>query len=249
MFLAIIPKKYVFRGKPFSMTISQENPFENKQLLIPQSLSQTVARYLEKKIIEGRLEPGVRIIPEELAKRFNVSKSPVREALLSLEKDGFVSIIPRIGFFVSEIKLHDIEEIYPLRASLNALMLRSIVEKGYGEDFIPHLKKILHEMELRVQEHDINGFYYLSVQLYEFLLDHCPNNRLKIILNNIGKQVLRFRFMTMSQPGHIKIALERHKRLVKALKNQDIPSITRFAEEIIYRALEVLRKSLRNKNL
>lgn len=225
------------------MTISWKNQQEENFFVIPQSLSQTVVRYLEREIIEGRLEPGFRLVPEELARRFNVSKSPVREALFSLEKDGLVTGRPRIGFFVADIKLEDIEEIYPIRASLNALMLKTIVEKGYGSDFIPRVEEILQKMERKAQEDDINGYFYLNVQLYDFLMERCPNKRLRMILNQLGKQVLRFRFMTMSQPGHLKVSLKRHMRLLKALQRRDIAATVSIAEEIIYGALEVLRET------
>ncbi len=229
------------------MTIMQEKQRENKAFEIPQSLSQTVARYLEKEIIEGGLKPSFRIVPEELAKRFKVSKSPIREALLSLEKDGLVTSKPRIGFFVTDIRLEDIENIYPIRAFLNALMFKTIIEKGYDFDFLPHLEKILHKMESRVRENDINGYFYLNVDLYDFFLNRCPNPRLRMILNQFGKQVHRFRFMTMSQPGHIKASLERHKRLFKALKDRDFKAATMIAEEIIFGALDVLQETFREK--
>ena len=56
----------------------------------PESLSKMVERYLEQEIIEEKLAPGQRLTPEVLAKRLNISKSPVREALMALKKDGFV---------------------------------------------------------------------------------------------------------------------------------------------------------------
>jgi len=221
-----------------------ENQQEYSPFMIPQSLSRTVARYLEKEIIEGSLEPGFRIVPEELARRFNVSKSPVREALFSLEKEGLVTSRPRIGFFVTEIKLGDIEEIYPIRASLNALMLKTMAEREYKPDFIPSIERLLREMEVKVQHNDISGYFYLNVQLYDFIMERCPNNRLRMMLNQLGKQVLRFRFMTMSQPGHIRVSMERHKSLLKALMHRDAASITEIAENVVYGALEVLREAL-----
>jgi len=225
------------------MTTRASEP-EDISINIPESLTKLVYRFLEKEIIEGRFESGVRLIPEELANRLSVSKSPVREALLYLEREGLVTNKPRIGFFVANIKIDDIEEIYPIRASLNALTIRIIIEKGYESDFIPLLEAILSKMEDRVREGDINGFFYLNIQLYDFLLSRCPNDRLTEMLNQLGKQVLRFRRLGMTIPGRIESSLERHKKLVEAIKNMDVLSSTRIAKEIIYGGLEALRSLL-----
>lgn len=214
---------------------------------IPQSLSQVIAGYLEKQIIEDRLEAGDRLIPDELAQRFNVSKSPVREALLSLEKEGLVVNVPRTGFFVADISLEDIEEIYPIRASLNALMIRIIIEKGYNSDFILTFEELLAEMEQKVEVNDIDEFFYLNVKLWDFILMSCPNERLKAMLEQLGKQVLRFRHLSMSIPGRIESSCAWHKKLLKAIKDKDIESASRVAEDLIYEALETLREILRKE--
>jgi len=214
----------------------------------PESLSKMVERYLEKEIIEGRLAPGLRLTPDVLAKRLNISKSPVREALTVLKKDGLVIFKPRIGFFVAEIRLEDIEEIYPIRASLNALAFKTIIEKGYDPEFISILEDTLQKMEKAVQQNDSQGFFYLNVEFYKFSLNCCPNVRLRKAVNQFGKQVLRFRYKSMSQPGHIKRSFERHHRLLEALKAKNVDATVHIAEEIIYSALATLRKTMKEQS-
>ena len=211
-----------------------------------ESLSKKVERYLEQEIIEGRLAPGLRLTPEVLAKSLNISKSPVREALMALKKDGLVIYKPRIGFFVAEIHLRDIEEIYPIRAALNALVFKTIIEAGYRREFLSTLEDTLQKMERTVQQNDVQGYFYLNVGLYDFAVNYCPNGRLRKMANQFGKQVLRFRYRSMSQPGHVKRSFKRHCRLVEALKANDVDETVRVAEEIIYSALETLRKTMKD---
>jgi DNA-binding GntR family transcriptional regulator len=226
-----------------------KNSLDRDAFKVPESLSQTVYNYLEKEIVEGRLEAGTRLIPEDFARMLQVSKSPVREALQTLHKEGFVTSKPRGGFFVAEIRIEDIEEIYPIRAALNRVAFRTIVENEYKPDFISTLEDILKKMEQRVQEDNVKEYFYLNVKLYNFLLERCPNRRVSKMLNQLGKQVLRFRFMSMSNPGHIKRSLDGHKRLIKALKEKDVEASMRIAEGIIYSALDVLRQILEGKNV
>lgn len=210
----------------------------------PESLSQSIVRHLEEEIIEGRIQAGLRLIPEELAKVLKVSKSPVREALMSLKSDGLVTSRPRAGFFVAEIKISDIEEIYPIRAVLTSLALRFIIEKRYESDFVPRLEEFLEEMARLVEEKDVIGYFHLNVDFWNFIFNRCPNKRLKVFHKQLGKQVLRFRFFSLSQLYSISRSYERHQRLLHAIKSRDAESAKKIAEEIIYSALDIIRRSL-----
>src|SRR3990172_4007233 len=86
-------------------------PGEQLPFNVPESLSKMAERYLEAEIVEGRLPAGTRLNPEEIAKRLNISKSPVREAMILLQREGLVKGKPRSIFVVSEINLADLEEI------------------------------------------------------------------------------------------------------------------------------------------
>ena len=210
----------------------------------PKTLSQSIVQYLEKEIIEGKLSAGTRLIPDELGSRFNVSKSPIREALLYLEREGLILNKARVGFFVAYIKIEDIEEIYPIRAVLLGLAIKSIINKGYETDFINELEKMLKKMEQCVQQDDFREYFYTHLRFHNYILNYCPNRRVSKILESLGKQVLRFRFMSLSYSGHIKRSLDAHVGLVNAIKNRDIDGAIRISEDIVFKALDVLRKVL-----
>ena len=230
------------KEKPVSL--SNSSPAEEDLFSPPKTLSQSIAQYLEKEIIEGRLSAGTRLFPDELSSRLNVSKSPIREALLCLERDGLILNKARVGFFVAYIEIKDIEEIYPIRATLIGLALKSIIEKGFERDFITKLEEILEEMRQCVQKDDVKEYFYKNIRFHSHILDYCPNRRVSKMLDLLGKQVLRFRFMSISNPGHIKRSFEGHVRLVKALKKKDVHGSMKIAEDIVFRALNVLRQAL-----
>jgi DNA-binding GntR family transcriptional regulator len=211
----------------------------------PKTLCQSVVQYLEKEIIEGKLVAGTRLSPDELSSRMNVSKSPIREALLCLEKDGLILNKARVGFFVADIKIEDIEEIYPIRATLIGLALKNIIEKGFKTDFIANIEQMLEEMKHCVQKNDVKGYFYLNLRFYDYILDCCPNRRVCKMLDLLGKQVLRFRFMSMSSdPRSLKRSFEGSMRLVNALKKRDIEGSISISEGIIFSALDALRQAL-----
>lgn len=217
---------------------------QNNSFAIPESLSQRISSFLENKIIAGEMEAGTRLVPDEIAEMLKVSKSPVREALLHLQKEGLVTNIPRVGFFVADISLDDIEEIYPIRAALLSLTVKSIIEKANISDIIGQLEDFIAKMDNCVVEGNVKKFFSLNVQLYNYYSDHCHNYRLRDMINQLGKQVLRFRHLGMTPPGRIKRSFELNKALVSAIKDKDSLSAVKYAEQIIYEGLISLRTLL-----
>ena len=190
----------------------------------------------------------MRIIPDDLAKRLNTSTSPVREALLILQNEGLLVSQPRRGYYVTEIKIEDIEEIYPIRAALMALAIKEVFKNELEKIFFITVHDYIGKMEKCAKKMDYNGYFQLNVKLHNFFLDNGSNKRLKILLDQLGKQVLRFRFFCISRPGHMQASMARHKKLLMSLDNRDIALASQIMEEIICRALEVLRKFLAEKS-
>jgi DNA-binding GntR family transcriptional regulator len=205
---------------------------------------ESIARYLEENIIEGKMEAGTRLVPEEIAESLKVSKSPVREALLNLQKEGLVNNVPRVGFFVADISMEDIDEIYPIRAALISLTIKMIIEKEYEPNFIKTLESFLAKMQTCVKQEDLEGYYHLNVQLYNYYSEACPNCRLNAMTHQLGKQVLRFRRLGMTPPGRIQRSLELNQALVKAIRERNAVEATPIVERIISEGLISLRALL-----
>ena len=224
-------------------------PGEQLPFNVPESLSKMAERYLEAEIVEGRLPAGTRLNPEEIAKRLNISKSPVREAMILLQREGLVKGKPRSIFVVSEINLADLEEIYPIRASLNALAVKIILRSPSAAATVEKLAEHLEKMRLKVEAGDAVEYFHASIDFYNFLISSCPNLRLQTMWKQLSRQVLRFRFVIMSQPGHIQKSFPDHLRLVAAMKEGNIEQAMREAEEIIYSSLADLRGVLKSENI
>lgn len=92
------------------------------------SLSSETADALREAIMKGALEPGQRIVESAVAEHFGVSRAPVREAIMELEKQGLIRIVPRKGAFVAEWTQQDLWEIYTLRQALEGLAARLAAE-------------------------------------------------------------------------------------------------------------------------
>ena len=99
------------------------------QQLSAETLPTKIYRILREAILNGQLKPGERLVQEELAKSFNVSRMPVREAVTQLAADGFVTIEPHKGAIVKEFSVHEIEELYFLRSKFEPLAAAESLHK------------------------------------------------------------------------------------------------------------------------
>lgn len=100
----------------------------------PGTATQQVLDELRRAIVAGEYRPGQRLLQEEMAERFGVSLAPVREALRALEQEGQVDYRPRRGYFITELRVADLQEIYALRRLLEERAVRATVPGLADED-------------------------------------------------------------------------------------------------------------------
>ena len=92
---------------------------------MPSTAAQHVLDELRRAIIGGKYRPGQRLLQEDIAVQIGVSLAPVREALRTLEQEGQVAYLPRRGYFLTELRVEDLQEIYALRRVLEDIALRN----------------------------------------------------------------------------------------------------------------------------
>jgi DNA-binding GntR family transcriptional regulator len=170
----------------------------NLSLVIPEEL----ALLLREQIVYGRLVPMTRLTEDELAKAYGVSRSPVREALRILERDGLVLKEPRRGIWVAPMTLSDFDEVYACRIPLEALAAaeaaRSTDEALKGE-----LPAILRTMRAAHLDGDVQSFFDADVRGSVIIYRLCGNATLCRLLASLEKQALRYRYFAYARETDI----------------------------------------------
>jgi DNA-binding GntR family transcriptional regulator len=121
-----------------------------------------VAEALGADIIFGRMAPDSRVGEEETAERFGVSRSPVREAIRLLERDGLVVRAERRGARVSPLNRRDLDEVYLCRLVLEGLAAREAAQR-HGPRDLEDLDDALARMRVSQQASDIAGYFEANV--------------------------------------------------------------------------------------
>lgn len=179
-----------------------------------------IAIDVARDIIEERIEPDADLNSFDLARRFATSRTPVREALLVLQKDGLVEVPPRRRARAAMFSRQDIHEIYELRAELYALVARRIVENA-DDAAVATLADRLPAMERAAAEADHDAFFWQVVLFHEQASQICGNQTLKRSIDGLGLRVLQLRHVGMARGWRVDRSLSDHTRLVDAVRERD----------------------------
>jgi DNA-binding GntR family transcriptional regulator len=207
------------------------------ELIRQRSLAEHIVEELEKKIVDGALQPGQRIIEEALCKTLGVSRSPVREAFQILESRGFVVREPRKGISVARSTQREAEDIYRIRASLDGLATSLAVEKQTPE-FLKKLKKMHVQMIRAAEKENVIAYQQLNEKFHGLLINACENPRLIQLIQNFDKQTIRYRMAVSSGPGWMRNSTKIHAAIIASFEAGDAEAAERIRKNSILGQIE-----------
>jgi DNA-binding GntR family transcriptional regulator len=184
------------------------------------SLVGMIASEIAHSIAAGELQPGADLNSVELATRFGTSRTPVREALMLLEKEGLVEIPPRRRPRVAHISMTEVEELYEVRAVLNQLMMRRFARAASEED-LAELRHLLDEAKASAGRGKVDDAFALLNKIHITCLQKCGNASLIRLLGS-WKMRMSVTRLIGSNAGNLDRAFIDHERLVVALGERDI---------------------------
>lgn len=208
----------------------------------PDSLVRSIAEWVGCAIIEERLLPGDDLNSHDLAKQFSTSRTPVREALILLEKEGLVEIPARRRPHVAYLSLKEVRAIYQVRASLYALVAELIVNTASTEDILL-LQPYLDQMEEFAIKDDLNAYFWANVAFRDTETTLCDNNEVRRILDSLMLRTLKLRRFTSSFPGRMLQEVADHKRLLLAYQERDVALAIALKRSLIFGGLAVIEQS------
>lgn len=217
------------------MTTGHELPRINASL----SLKEKAYAAIKEAILKLELEPGAPLVESELARQLGISKTPVRDALQELEREGFVTRIPFKGTYVTEISVKDLIEIFQLRAVLEGLAANLAAERFTEED-LAQLTEVLDAAEEALAEGDLHRSSASNRMLHEAIVDKADNERLRLLVHNLDDHVKRFGAVSDRIRGRLDTSIREHRVILEALCKQD----SMAAEEAVREHFNSVLKSL-----
>ena len=197
---------------------------------------------LRTSIVSGDLAPGQRIVEADLAKQLEVSKSPVREAILQLKQDGLVIDAPKgRGVVVAPLKPNDVREIYAVRGTLETLAV-TILATDPQPERLAVLRGLIERMRQGLVDGDLRRQFDADVEFHTALCAVTGNRRLYDLFSSLRPDIQRiFLFvvnaMTLEGEDSPEAALAEHESLLQSITDGDVNLATsRITTHIIERA-------------
>jgi DNA-binding GntR family transcriptional regulator len=199
---------------------------------LTQSLSEQIAAQLSERIVTGLYAPGQRIMEQAIAAEFAVSRGPVREALRLLERDGLVTILPRRGAQITNLSSAEVKEIFDIRAVLNGLRDRALAEDPERLHLLPALEAEVAKLARFARQPELGEAYIETVfALNRMLTGASRNRRLRMILDSLALQTLRYSRLGLSTPQRRRQSVQHWQKLLKAIRDGDGAAAERIAQQ------------------
>ncbi|MEW5910166.1 MAG: GntR family transcriptional regulator [Thermodesulfobacteriota bacterium] len=205
------------------------------------SLKEKTITRLRNSILKGEYRPGERLTEEALCGRFKVSRTPVREALHKLEKEGFVKITPAAGARVADLSREEVFHIYDLLIVLEGAASRLASDKITPEQ-IHKLEEYNLRFENAIEEKNFDLLFDINSRFHWLITEATGNPFLIEIRNNFRRLVDRIARIFPHIPGQCAESLLEHKKIIDALKGKN-PSLAEF---IMREHLENAKQNLHN---
>lgn len=205
-----------------------------KQLERPPSLTALAVEKLRDAIVSGDLMLGEQISEVEIARRFGISKTPVREALQQLKAEGLVRIVPQTGTFVFTMSAHEVVELCVLRLALERTALGLALKRdaeGLGE----HLLELVKEMDRFHAAGDVRAYLALDTEYHQQFFRFCGNRYVADAYSRIVGQVAALRTHLAARPQHTRLSLREHKVMARAIANHQVSKVQGFLSAHIAR--------------
>ncbi|MDR6975276.1 DNA-binding GntR family transcriptional regulator [Streptomyces sp. 3330] len=179
-----------------------------------------IAEWVGAGIIEGRLEPGQDLNSVDLSRRFETSRTPVREALMLLEQEGLVEMRARRRPRVAAPTPQDIRDIYQVRKNLLSMLAGLLVERADDEE-LAELRTRVERMRKLADDGDVDGYFWNHVLLQERMTEIVGNPTLKQILDSLALRTLMLRHLSLTRVGRLAHSVDDQERLLQACEERD----------------------------
>lgn len=203
---------------------------------------------LKRAIITGDIPAGSRIVETEYAERMHISRTPLREALRKLERDGLVEYVIRRGVVVRAFTVADVEEIYTIRNALEMLTLPAIIKNATAED-VTRLRAMLDEMDPYDEKNVIPALSPRARAFHAELTSLCGQKRILRAIEGQDEYITRFSALAIAQESRRHSAHAEHHKLVDYVESKDLESFEKLMRKHIERSKQNCLLALEHTNL
>jgi DNA-binding GntR family transcriptional regulator len=220
---------------------------EEQKLRKGRFLREQVHKKLKESIINGILPPHKRLIEEKIAAEMEMSRTPVREAIQKLEKEGLIHKLPRGGYAISVVTIEDVDDVFGLRSVIEGYAAYLATMRATAED-IAVLEEIVKKEEKYLKEKKYDEIVLLNTEFHEKLYRAARSLKLYGMIYDLRDYIHRFRVMILRHQDFVEISIKDHKDMITMMKAKDAPRVEKLVRKHITRGKNLLKKKIKRGN-
>lgn len=202
-----------------------------KSILNLTSLKDQVYEYIRLQMKVGKLKPGDSIDMNAFSQKLGVSKTPLRDALIRLEMEGFVRILPRRGVIVNELTTQDIKDYYQILGALESTAIIAAAPHLPGSG-VKKMEKFNEGMRLALERDDFNAYYENNLRFHDIFLTLSGNRQLRDTADVLKKRLYDF----PRRAGYVREweehSIQEHKELIRLIAERKFLEAANFIRDV-----------------
>jgi GntR family transcriptional regulator, rspAB operon transcriptional repressor len=211
----------------------------------PQPIRKQVYEYLRELVLSQGIEPSGRLVEAQIAHEIGSSRTPVREALHLLEKDGFIESIPRVGYRVKTLNWEELDEIFEIRRVNETLACKWAI-KNIDVKNLRALEKNLENSRALLKNGPYDNFIKHDEEFHEILVRSAGSRHLNELCQHIRRLMLRYRAASIKSEQTVNSALSGHIRIFSCLAAKDEQGLEKeLADHLKWSKEDILASALK----
>lgn len=202
------------------------------------SLKDHVYNFITEEINKGNLKPESKINEQHICEILNVSRTPVREALIQLASDGFLENVPRKGFVIKGLSEQEALDNYMIIGALDGLAA-SLACKNIKKQEIDAMNHFIKNMDIAIDSNDLEVYHQQQKLFHQVYTDRCGNDSLIDMLNRIKLKLVKKSYGVVYAEKDIQSILRNtnneHREIVELFENKDAKALDEYIREVHWR--------------
>ena len=205
------------------------------------SLHEELAESLEELIVTGHLKPGTKVPERALCEQFNVSRTPLREALKVLANREFVVLEPNRGAWVSEITVEDLDDVFPVMGALESLA-GELAAQRITDAEVAEIRRLHDEMQQHYRNRDLPAYFSCNEAIHDAILAAARNATLTSQHKALAARVRRARYVANMTPHRWQKAMDEHEQMMRHLSARDSAGLSQVLRDHLKNKLETVKE-------
>lgn len=199
-------------------------------ILNVKSLREQVYEYIRDQMMEGTILPNTNLNLSQISDHLGISKTPLRDALIRMEVEGFVTIMPRRGVVVNGLTLQDVKDFYQICGALEGNVVRTVFDQFNGSH-ISVMRQLNSEMRAAIQREEFDIYYKLNIRFHDVFLALSDNRSIRPMLMPLKQRLYDFQRRPYVKAWELRNTDE-HDQFIDAIKAGDVEEAVRMLRDV-----------------